>query len=388
MKKFKIFLIILLSIPSFAFAIDIEFTIHPHSPNYDCDRIYPNKGRQKYIEKEMDNETNFSKLLKQGSLSLVKCDFQADRKYYPCYQTYKLEFKDKNSLCDYVRQMDCCPRYPWSVGADLALYEAIIKYAADSGDQCLYRALLIKKPKYFDEELNRSFFLRLRKNLKAFFISFSKMSEEEKRTVVRKLYDRTASIDSQLIEIKSPEIKGESLLIDSATDFNRLLKEPFTGNVPVYQEDEYPISIDMKSTTHNFKYRKMPWYSVIFKNDDTNEVLIMEKGVNYGNLHEYHFHFHNDLPDELTDCGAPYLEKPEIVTEIKKSKNIDRKYFTSKRGLYLGSTKKEAIKIYGKPKSIIEKNDIEILSWDEWRDGRKDTDPQNRLEMIEYENLL
>lgn len=222
MNKVKIFLIILFINPSFAFGIDIEFTIHPQGANFECDRKYPEKELHRYISP--DREPQFSQLLKKGKLSFVKSDFDADRKFYPCFQTYNAKFKDQKSLCKFVVQMGCCPEYPWYSSADFALYEAIIKYAADTGDKCLYRALLLKDTKKSASELDGPLYSGLRKNLKAFLSAFSRLSEEQKRVVLRTQCDFNSSIESQLIDIDSPEIRGKPNLIEAARKYNQLWK--------------------------------------------------------------------------------------------------------------------------------------------------------------------
>ena len=166
----------------------------------------------------------------------------------------------------------------------------------------------------------------------------------------------------------------------------------FASGKPVYQEDEYRVTLDMIKSSHVFKYSFMPFHSVIFKNNTTNEVLFMELGVNYRKGKESHFYYKNGLPDELIDSYNTLFKLNNVTnssdclamieTEIQKAKNIDEKYFKTKKGLHLASTKEEAISIYGKPNSIIEKNGIELLSWNEWRDGREETDPQKRLELL------
>lgn len=222
LNKFKIIFIIMLSIPSFSYGIDIEFTIHPQGENFECSRKYSGKEMGKYISP--DREPHFFQLLNKEMLYFVKSDFNADREFYPCFQTCNAIFKDKKSLCDFVEQMGCCPQYPWYSGADFAIYEAIIKYAVDTGDQCVYRALLLKDTKNSASELDGPLYSRLRKNLKAFLTAFSGLSIEQKKVVIRTQYDHNKPVELQLIDISSHEIKESRDLIYAAKDYNILLK--------------------------------------------------------------------------------------------------------------------------------------------------------------------
>ena len=143
--------------------------------------------------------------------------------------------------------------------------------------------------------------------------------------------------------------------------------------------DDYPVTNEMfrvsKTNSNNYTAQSGNTISndkVWFCNDTLNQILVFELYTDYYILATYHF-YKNDIPMDLLKSIELLTERREIADEKQKlkdingflmqAKRISKTFFITKKGIELGNTKQEAIKIYGE---TTKKSTVELTEKLEW----------------------
>jgi hypothetical protein len=171
---------------------------------------------------------------------------------------------------------------------------------------------------------------------------------------------------------------------DLLTDSSKVIISKKYGGIL----DDYTITdnmFDKQTTTSNQIETNSNW----FVNDTINQTLVFEL---YSDNHRmYTFHFMNDKIDNYLIESLPFSIDKElknknekiaiaIPTFIKTAKRVNKTYFITKNGLFLGQQKSEVLTNRGTPNSIMTMGNIEKYSWGI---------PTNRIEMyFEKERLI
>lgn len=131
--------------------------------------------------------------------------------------------------------------------------------------------------------------------------------------------------------------------------------------------DDYPITDSM--LTHNTgKCGDYCW----FKNEELNQTIAIVLYTDYHRLCVFHFHsnivnpYILELMEMNTTNGDIANDDEKIIianSNINKAEKISAKYFTSKKGVDLGSQMRKSVTLYGAPLKREVRDDFEILSW-------------------------
>lgn len=209
------FVILNLSLAATARAEGRKFkiSIHPNVSEEQCSKISDKFG--------FDEEKDFPKLLKKGWVALEKHSFEKTRKFYPCMQDVVAEFPTEQDFCEFLRDADRSPQYPFYSGADYGLQTSIFEHVAKTGDMVAYKILLSKDGRS-DSELNAPLYAILRRNPECFLETFSLLKREQQEIVAKSQYDFNLKTNSQKIKIEG-KIKASKVLTGAAKKFNSML---------------------------------------------------------------------------------------------------------------------------------------------------------------------
>lgn len=140
--------------------------------------------------------------------------------------------------------------------------------------------------------------------------------------------------------------------------------------------DDFPVSYEMmrKQEADNYSsYTKTSGKTrsldkAWFTNDTLQQTLIFELYTDGHRLVTYHF-YTNDIPADLIDRIELHNENGDLANKQQKLRDfkgflnqavkIDKKFFTTDKGLSLGDDKQKVLKIYGKPDKKTEKNGVQ-----------------------------
>lgn len=151
-------------------------------------------------------------------------------------------------------------------------------------------------------------------------------------------------------------------------------------SIPRFTVDDYPITNTMirkqSGDYHLFKVNSGKTYSIEkswFKNDSINQTIVIQLATDYHRFFIYHFDNQNTPPDLILDIGfhtdKGELAKPKDIKNdfqgfIEQSKVINSSFFKSKKGVKIGLSISEAIKIYGEPDAVKKIEGFSKVRWD------------------------
>jgi hypothetical protein len=157
-------------------------------------------------------------------------------------------------------------------------------------------------------------------------------------------------------------------------------KDISADSIKKFTIDNYPVPDEMFGRDVKQDGREI-WSAEIYSSDkiwfsnaSLKQALVFE--IYTDNFRNIMFNFYtNDTPKALIQFMELHREGGELASNTQKIKNfkgllkaatgIDKKYFTSIKGLELGDEKNKILKIYGKPDSTNTVEDgIEKCEWD------------------------
>lgn len=195
-------------------------------------------------------------------------------------------------------------------------------------------------------------------------------------------------------------------------EYKILINQPLTfDSIPKKQRtlreiipDDYPVTNTMFERDYTEKNREPKSGSIYsfdklwYRNDSLKEVLVFELYTDYYRNIIFHFKS-NDIPKDLIKEMDLTTEEREPAGEklkekyfpgfIKLAHKISSKYLRTNKGFRLGDSKGKAIKTYGKPDKISDKEGIEKCEWyyvgDSFYDPKKDAGKKIALSSYDHQ---
>ncbi|WP_276134178.1 hypothetical protein [Polluticoccus soli] len=181
----------------------------------------------------------------------------------------------------------------------------------------------------------------------------------------------------------SKEIEIEKKAVDSAPSTNVRIDQP-TDKIPDtikrFNVDDYPVTIEMlRDTSSNNSSHKMQSGKLFsfdkawFRNDSINQTLVFELATDYHRFETFHF-YSNQFPADLMKQiglnteGGELANEQQKITDFKGFVNqaipIKSSYFVTNKGFKLGTTRQQAVNVYGSPDKQSIVDGIEKLEWE------------------------
>ena len=147
----------------------------------------------------------------------------------------------------------------------------------------------------------------------------------------------------------------------------------------IFRVDDYPVTDSMLRCKDNYSACELRYGGVVsldkiwFGNRMLNQTLVVELATDQFRMNIYNF-YNNDIPTELINSVELNVENGDTASRKQKiksfkgfvdmSKQIDKRYFVTRKKLRLGDSIEKVSKIYGKPDKITISGNSEILEWD------------------------
>jgi hypothetical protein len=133
--------------------------------------------------------------------------------------------------------------------------------------------------------------------------------------------------------------------------------------------DDYPVTNKMLEKYFYIDGQQYSEEFVWFTNDTLKQTILFQLYTDYHRLSIFHFlndNFPKDLikPFSAAEIGCEKINRTCIDSNIKFADRINRKFFTSNKGIRLNKSKQEVMRHYGKADKIMKQADTEIYSWD------------------------
>ena len=146
-----------------------------------------------------------------------------------------------------------------------------------------------------------------------------------------------------------------------------------------FRVDDYPVTDNMLTCNDNYSACQLQYRGVVsldkiwFGNRILNQTLVFELATDKFRMNIYNF-YNDDIPFELINSVELNVENGDTASIKQKikafkgfvgmSKQIDKRYFVTRKKLGLGDSTERVSKIYGKPDGKTKSGNLEILEWD------------------------